>query len=101
MDSTAWPWFDLVASRLSALAIVLFVVLNGGFAALVAARRDRALVNRWTRPLIMADAALVLVAGGMPVANWMVQQVGGAMLTLMPSVAVNAAAPEPVSPGGE
>lgn len=90
-----------MASRLSAFAVVLFVVLNGGFAALVAARRDRALVNRWTRPLLVADAVLVLVAGGMPVANWMVQQVGGAMLALMPSVAVNTPAPAPVSPGGE
>lgn len=100
MDSTAWPWFEAVASRLSGLAVVLLVVVNAGFAALVAVRRDRSFVNRWTRPLVVADAALVLVAGGLPVANWMVQRVGGAMLALLPDVAVNAPA-EPVSPGGE
>jgi succinate dehydrogenase hydrophobic anchor subunit len=101
VDTAAWPWFDAVASRLSGIAVVLLVVLNAGFAALVAMRRDRSLVNRWTRPLVVADAALVLVAGGMPVANWMVQRVGGAVMAMLPDVAVNEPAPASVSPGGE
>ena len=50
------------------MSIVLFVIVNGLFAANFLLRRDRRFVNRWTKPLVATDALLLLAAVGTPVA---------------------------------
>ena len=67
MDATL-PWLDGLAGAIASIAIVLFVIVNGLFAANFLLRRDRRFVNRWTKPLVATDAVLLLAAVGTPVA---------------------------------
>lgn len=67
MDSTL-PWLDGLAGTIASMSIVLFVIVNGVFAANFLLRRDRGFVNRWTKPLVATDALLLLAAVGTPVA---------------------------------
>jgi hypothetical protein len=67
VDATL-PWLDGLAGAIASIAIVLFVIVNGFFAANFLLRRDRHFVNRWTKPLVATDAVLLLAAVGTPVA---------------------------------
>ena len=62
------PWLDGLAGAIASVAIVLFVIVNGLFAANFLLRRDRHFVNRWTKPLVATDAVLLLAAVGTPLA---------------------------------
>ena len=67
MEPTVVSWIDSVAGAASGLAVALFFLVNGAFAAGVMLLRDRGFVNRWTKPLVVTDAALLFVAVGTPV----------------------------------
>ena len=67
MDATL-PWLDGVAGAIASVAIVLFVIVNGLFAANFLLRRNRSFVNSWPKPLVATDAVLLLAAVGTPVA---------------------------------
>ena len=67
MDDTL-PWLDGLAGVVASISIVLFVIVNGLFAANFLLRRDRAFINRWTKPLVATDTVLLLAAIGTPVA---------------------------------
>jgi hypothetical protein len=60
---------DSIAGIVTPIAIVLFVAVNGAFAAGVFLTRNRPFVDRWTRPVLMADAVLVAAAIGAPLAG--------------------------------
>jgi len=62
------PWLDGLAGVVASISIVLFVIVNGLFAANFLLRRDRAFINRWTKPLVATDTVLLLAAIGTPVA---------------------------------
>ena len=47
-------------------ALILFVLLNGTAVALVAIRRDRTMVNRWTSRWLAANIALLGAGAGIP-----------------------------------
>jgi len=61
-------WLDGTAARVFALCATLFVLMNAGAIALVVAKRDRGLVNRWTARWLAANLALVGAGLGVPVA---------------------------------
>lgn len=63
-------FLDAAGGTVTRLALGLFLVINGVFVALVVMRRDRALVDRWTKRLVVLDAALLLTAGGAPAVTW-------------------------------
>jgi hypothetical protein len=67
VDATL-PWLDGLAGAIASFSIVLFVIVNGIFAANFLLRRDRRFVNRWTKPLVATDVVLLLAAVGTPVA---------------------------------
>ena len=75
---------DSIGGAITTMAITGFVVLNLGFIALVALRRDRRVVNRWTKPLVIADTVLLLAAGGAPVAGWALKTGVRAVTYVMP-----------------
>ncbi len=77
---------DSLGSLITTVAIAGFIVLNLGFIALVALRRDRAIVNRWTKPLVVADTVLLLVAGGAPAASWALRTSVRAVAIAMPDL---------------
>lgn len=61
-------WLDGTASRVFALSATLFVLLNAGAVALVLAKRDRGMVNRWTARWLATNLLLVGAGVGVPVA---------------------------------
>jgi uncharacterized membrane protein len=61
------PWIESQLATLATIAIGLFVVVNGAFVAALLISRDRRVVNRWTKPLVMTDAALLVTAFATPV----------------------------------
>ncbi len=61
-------WLDSTAANVFALCTTLFVVMNAGAIALVVARKDRGLVNRWTARWLAANLALIGAGVGVPVA---------------------------------
>jgi len=58
---------ESIAGTIPPIAIGLFVVVNAAFAAGVFLTRNRHFVNRWTKPVLMADALLLATAIGTPV----------------------------------
>lgn len=67
MEPTALPWLDAVVGAAAGAAVVLLFAVNGAFAVGVVVLRDHGFVNRWTKPLLVADAALLITAIGAPV----------------------------------
>ncbi len=70
MDSMSLGWLTAFGATVARIALGLFVVINAAFVAVVVARRDRRLVDRWTKRVVVVDAALLLVAGAVPAATW-------------------------------
>ena len=68
MEATTVPWLNAMVGTIESLATARLLVVNGGFALAVFLGRDRSFVNRWTKPLVVTDAALLLAAFGTPVA---------------------------------
>ena len=60
-------WLDAVSGTVAGIAITLLVVVNGAFALGVRSTRDRRFVNRWTKSVVVADAALLAAAVGIPI----------------------------------
>ena len=67
MEATTLPWLDALVGTVASIAIGLFVVVNGLFVVGVLLKRDRRFVDRWTRPLLVTDVALLLAGVGTPV----------------------------------
>lgn len=61
------PWIDAAVGTLASIALVLLVVVNVGFVAGLWLTRDRRFVDRWTKPLVVTDAALLVATIGAPV----------------------------------
>ncbi|MEO5800231.1 MAG: hypothetical protein ABIZ70_04715 [Gemmatimonadales bacterium] len=66
MEPIALPWLDSLIGAAASISIVLLVVINGAFA-LGIALGNRSLVQRWTKPLVVADTILIGTAIGAPV----------------------------------
>lgn len=69
MSSSLVPWIDVLVSTIIRSAIFLLLVVNGVFVTGILRSRSRAFVDRWTRPVILTDAALVMALIGAPVAS--------------------------------
>lgn len=69
MEITAYPWLNTVVSALLTVAVTLFILVNGAFLAGLLLTRDRRFVNRWTKPLVTADAALLVAAVAAPLSG--------------------------------
>lgn len=63
------PWIESQLAALAAVAVGLFVLVNGAFVAALFLTRDRRVVDRWTKPLLVTDAALLVTAFATPVAG--------------------------------
>jgi hypothetical protein len=74
-------WLDSIGSRAFSLSAVLFVLLNGAAVTVIAIRRDREFVNRWTSRILAANLLLVGTGLGVP------------LVALMARTAIQAVAP--------
>ncbi len=77
-------FLDAAGGTVTRIALGLFLLANGLFAAMVVLRRDRRIVDRWTKRLIVADTALLLAAGGAPVATWAVRTTARVVALALP-----------------
>lgn len=77
------PWIDPLFRGISSGAFVLFLVVNAAFVAGVWFTRDRHFVNRWTKPLVMTDAGLLVATIGAPFTGMAVKIAGVALRALI------------------
>jgi hypothetical protein len=89
-------FLDATGASITRMALLAFLVLNAGFVALIVMRRDRSLVDRWTKRLVVADAALLLAAGGAPVASWAAGTAARVAALVLPHAPAAASAEAPV-----
>lgn len=66
MQVVTVPWINAVAGTVEGIAITLLLLVNGAFALRLVLRRDHRFVDRWTGPLLAANAALLVAAVGAP-----------------------------------
>jgi hypothetical protein len=66
MDTQLLAWLHDVGTLAFRASAALFVGINVAFAAVLAARRDRAVVQRWTAPWLAANLVLLGTGLGIP-----------------------------------
>ena len=66
MDSGILDWLSRVGLVTFYWSLGLFVVINGAAALLIASRRNRELVNRWTGRILAVDLMLIGAGVGVP-----------------------------------
>ena len=81
MEAAILAWLQELAIRAFGISLFLVLAIDGAFAIVLLATRDRAIVNRWTSRVLAAN----LVLGG--------TGVGVPVLALTSRVAVRAIAP--------
>lgn len=67
MVPTTLPSLDSLISSIATAAVALLLVVNGAFVVGIFLTRNRRFVDRWTKPLLMADVGLLGAAVGAPV----------------------------------
>jgi len=81
MEAAMLAWLQDLAIRAFGISLFLALAIDGAFALIVLATRDRAIVNRWTSRVLAANLVLAGTGVGVPV------------LALTSRVAVRAIAP--------
>jgi hypothetical protein len=66
MEQRILEWLDTVGWTAFILSAVAFVAVNGFAIAMVVAKRDRELVNRWTARFLAANVLLLGTGVGVP-----------------------------------
>jgi hypothetical protein len=88
-------FLDATGASITRLALLLFLAVNAGFVALILVRRDRRLVDRWTKRLVVVDVSLLLAAGGAPAASWAARTAASAVSLVIPAAPAVAPAEAP------
>ena len=83
MQSTVVSWLDSVGSLAFTVAAWGFLALNGFAVAVLAWKRDRALVNRWTAGFLAVNLILLGTGLGIPLATFTART---AVIALSPAV---------------
>ena len=81
MEAAILTWLEGVAIRAFGISLFLLLAIDGVFALILLAKRDREIVNRWTSRVLAANLVLAGTGVGVP------------MLALGSRVAVRAIAP--------
>lgn len=81
MEAAIQAWLQDLAIRAFGISLFLMVAIDGAFALILFATRDRTIVNRWTSRVLAANLVLAGTGVGVP------------MLALSSRVAVRAMAP--------
>jgi len=67
MEAAILTWLQDVAIRAFGLSLFLFLAIDGAFALVLFATRDRAIVNRWTSRVLAVNLVLAGTGVGVPV----------------------------------
>jgi hypothetical protein len=81
MEAAILAWLQGVAIRAFGISLFLVLAIDGAFALILFAKRDREIVNRWTSRILAVNLVLAGTGVGVP------------MLALGSRVAVRAIAP--------
>jgi hypothetical protein len=81
MEAAILAWLQGVAIRAFGISLFLLLAIDGAFALILLAKRDREIVNRWTSRVLAVNLVLAGTGVGVP------------MLALGSRVAVRAIAP--------
>ncbi len=76
------PWIDSLLVTAATVAGLLLVLVNVVFFAGLAMAQNRRYVERWTKPLVVASAVLLLAAVGVPVVGVALSATGRVVSTL-------------------
>jgi hypothetical protein len=87
MQAEVVAWLDRFGSTAFTLSAWAFVILNAAGAAVIAWKRDRTMVNRWTSRFLAANLVLLGTGLGVPVAALAVRS---AIVTLSPALRLRA-----------
>ncbi|HSA56806.1 MAG TPA: hypothetical protein VLE53_13935 [Gemmatimonadaceae bacterium] len=85
MQSTVVSWLDSVGSLAFTVSAWAFLALNGFAVAVLAWKRDRALVNRWTSGFLAVNLILLGTGLGIPLATFTART---ALVAFSPAVRV-------------
>lgn len=67
MEAAILAWLQDLAIRAFGISLFLLLAIDGAFALVLFATRDRALVNRWTSRVLAANLLLAGTGVGVPV----------------------------------
>ena len=93
MEAAILAWLQDVAIRAFGLSLFLLLAIDGAFALVLFATRDREIVHRWTSRVLAANLVLAGTGVGVPVlalGSRLVVRVVAPMIPSPPSIYINA-----------
>jgi hypothetical protein len=94
MQTEVVAWLDRLGSTAFTLSAWGFVILNVAGVAVIAWKRDRVMVNRWTSRFLAANLVLLGTGLGVPVAALALRS---AIVTLSPAFSLRASSSDKTS----
>jgi len=104
MEAAILTWLQDVAIRAFGLSLFLFLAIDGAFALVLFATRDRAIVNRWTSRVLAVNLVLAGTGVGVPVlalGSRVLVRAVAPMIPSPPAVYINAEKDDDTSPKAE
>jgi|SRR6478752_1065274 len=101
MEAAILAWLQDVAIRAFGLSLFLVLAIDGAFAVVLFATRDREIVHRWTSRVLAANLVLAGTGVGVPVlalGSRVVVRVVAPMIPSPPAVYINADKDEDTPP---
>ena len=95
MEAAILAWLQNLAIRAFGMSLFLLLAIDGAFALVLLATRDRAIVNRWTSRVLAANLFLAGTGVGVPVlalGSRLVVRVVAPLIPTLPSIYINASA---------
>jgi hypothetical protein len=86
MEAAILAWLQGVAIRAFGLSLFLILAIDGAFAIVLFATRDRSVVNRWTSRVLAANLVLASTGIGVPVLALGSRLVVRAVAPLIPTI---------------
>jgi len=93
MEAAILAWLQNVAIRAFGLSLFLLIAVDGAFALVLFATRDREIVNRWTSRVLAANLVLAGTGVGVPVlalGSRLAVRVVAPMIPSPPAIYINA-----------
>jgi hypothetical protein len=86
MEAAILAWLQGVAIRAFGLSLFLILAIDGAFAVILFATRDRGIVNRWTSRVLAANLILAGTGIGVPVLALGSRLVVRAVVPMLPTI---------------
>jgi hypothetical protein len=86
MEAAILAWLQDLAIRAFGISLFLVLAIDGAFAVILFATRDRAIVNRWTSRVLAANLVLAGTGVGVPMLAFGSRVVVRAVAPLIPNL---------------